>query len=506
MYRFTLRRSVLRRHHGGKPRARRAERGAHGAKQHEEHRAPGHVSRVERDPAGQFAQPPRSEANRDQQHQPAKDAGSKARWLHPPVVPDLQGAAFEPERLDTSYDGPRGSQATSIALDGRRFIRRWTIIRPSLTHFEGAEHRPIMKIASSKFHVRMTAELMAAMFAFGCAGADPTRSDSANPGTMEHAGPESAGPNVTSRVVGYLPTYRPLDPSGIDLDTLTHLNLAFVAPKTDQPGSPLDFVKGQPDEIKNLITAAHEKHVKVLGALGGGTDGPRVSKALALDPQAFLNSTLEFLDRYGLDGIDIDIEGEAIEPITYEKLVTGLVAQLPAGKLLTAAVANYMRGNYRALDKVDFLNVMSYDQCGSWSEAPCPHSTYTQAEHDLEYWSTEYWKTAGGVFDKANVVLGVPFYGRCWGAGCLAFTGDPAQMEAPTYQQVLAFWSKNEGGNPMDVPDLLEDKTYYLSLNSRQTIESKAILAKNYGGIMIWELGQDAEGPSSLFSAIKNAR
>lgn len=231
-----------------------------------------------------------------------------------------------------------------------------------------------------------------------------------------------------------------------------------------------------------------------------------MAKVLALDADAFVTSTLEFLGQYGLDGIDIDIEGDAIESDPFEKLVTGLATQLPTGKLLTAAVANYRRERYRALDQVAFLNVMSYDECGNWSPSPCPHSTFSQAQQDLEFWSTEYWQNTGSTFDRANVVLGVPFYGHCWGEGCAQITEDPEHTA--TYDQVLAFWKKSHPGSQEAVPDLLQDDahSYYLSLNGPQTIERKALLAKNYGGIMIWELGQDAQGPDSLFSVIEKTR
>jgi hypothetical protein len=42
-------------------------------------------------------------------------------------------------------------------------------------------------------------------------------------------------------------------------------------------------------------------------------------------------------------------------------------------------------------------------------------------------------------------------------------------------------------------------------LNSRIIIEAKAKLAQHYGGIMVWEVGQDATGRASLLQAIRHA-
>jgi len=396
-----------------------------------------------------------------------------------------------------------------------------------------------MKIAISKSHLRIAIQLLGAVFALGCGSTDLTRSDSASPASRERAASDSgatdgsdqataangADPSSSSalnppaktaanqaarRVVGYLPVYRSLDPSAVDLDTLTHLNIAFALPKTVGSELTIDFSQGQ-GQIVDLVAAAHKKNVKVLAAIGGGSrvDALAVADALSSDSVRFVDSTVALLAKYDFDGIDIDIEGEFIVPDTYEKLVNGLVANLPAGKLLTAAVGNNLRANYRALDKLDFLNVMSYDQCGACS-APSPHSTYEQAELDLKYWSSGYWqeKEGRGVYDKSRVVLGVPFYGYCWGLGCSQTAGGPGQAGPVPYFQLSAFWSASKPDREEPIPDVLKDdaKGYEVSLNGPETIGLKAMLAKNYGGIMIWELGQDAIGPSSLFSVIRNTR
>lgn len=381
-----------------------------------------------------------------------------------------------------------------------------------------------MNIATSQPHVRLAVTLGGALVALGCGSTEPTRSNAPRSDPTEHVGlePATTTNNALGRVVGYLPTYRSLEPSAVDLDALTHLTLGFAAPlDSTQAGSPLDFVIDATDlpslrdsravAVAKLVEAAHDKHVKVLGSLGGGgAGGPPVAASLALDAEAFVTATLAFLDRFGLDGIDIDIEGEAIDPVTYEKLIDGLAARLPEGKLLTAAVSNYMKQNYRALDKVDFISVMSYDQCGNCRER-APHSTYEQAALDLDYWSNDYWHTAGKDYDKANILLAVPFYGYCWGTGCTALTrSSQAGPVALTYQQILSFWNTSRPESKEPVPDLIVDEAadYYVSLNGPQTIESKATLAKGYGGITIWELGQDAKdatGSGSLLSAIESA-
>src|SRR5690606_23865196 len=116
--------------------------------------------------------------------------------------------------------------------------------------------------------------------------------------------------------------------------------------------------------------------------------------------------------RYDLDGIDVDIEGNHVNS-TYEPFVLKLSAAMPTGKLLTAAVATWNGSDFSdaALTEYDFINLMSYDHCGSWSAA-CEHSTYDDAVSELNYWEN----TRG--LGVGRVTLGVPFYGYCWGTSC----------------------------------------------------------------------------------------
>jgi len=354
-----------------------------------------------------------------------------------------------------------------------------------------------MKIVSTQGRVRFFSKLFGALFAIGCASADPARSDSPSPAATEHANPnvafETEG-KALSRVVGYFPTYRLYKRSSIDSGALTHLNIAFAAPMTGLADAPIDFDSDVFDQLQELTRAAHEKNVKVLGAIGGEKYGHLVTSALSSDADAVVTSTLAFMQRYGFDGIDIDIEGDDIEPNTYEKFVTGLAERLPTGKLLTAAVDSTDEGKYRALDRVAFLNVMSYNQYAC-DDHHCPHSTYDRAAQDLNHWSSTY--------GSSNVVLGVPFYGICLGDGCPTVIHRGASQA--TYDELLTFWKE---GNQGPIPDEFQnpDQKYYVSLNGPETIQNKVRLAKDYGGIMVWELGQDVSGADSLFSVIKKNR
>ncbi len=197
---------------------------------------------------------------------------------------------------------------------------------------------------------------------------------------------------------------------------------------------------------------------------------------------AYIAGLLELLTRYDLDGIDVDIEGGAITE-TYEPFVKKLNAALPPGSLLTAAVAtkNGEPVSRGALDEYDFINVMAYDHC-SWSDKPCDQASLEGTIADLKYWT----ETRGYPIHKT--VLGVPFYGWCWGC--------TEKQSAMTYAQIVQQYPQAKEEN------WIREGEVEISLNSASTIATKTQLAMEYGGIMVWELGQDAWGEDSLFGVI----
>ena len=283
------------------------------------------------------------------------------------------------------------------------------------------------------------------------------------------------------RVVGYVPLGRVApDLSNISFQRLTHLNIAFVNP--DSTGN-----LRVPQGFDMIIKKAHEYKVKVLASIGGGSHNPYYSRLLSdTNRKAFIGQFVQLVMDHNLDGLDVDIENDNIDK-NYEPFIAGLAAALkPMGKLLTAALAtwNGQLISDAALKNFDFINVMSYDQTGPWRpNQPGPHSTYAKAEEDLQYWIN----TRG--IPKEKLGLGVPFYGYCFGT---------KYGESMSYKNIIATFPgsdqqdevKPEGGGMI----------YY---NGLPTIKRKTALALNKaGGVMIWQLLQDADGDKSLLAAI----
>ncbi len=186
-----------------------------------------------------------------------------------------------------------------------------------------------------------------------------------------------------------------------------------------------------------------------------------------------------------LDGIDVDLEGDLIDA-NYENFVIDLAGQLKLkNKMITAAIATVYKDQFtdKALSQFDFVNIMSYDRTGPWNLAkPGPHAPYDMAVEDVEYWN----KTRGIV--KEKLCLGVPFYGYGFGG---------AAPESISWKNLLVNYP---GAIQMDEFNVNGGTMYY---NGIPTIRKKATLAlEKTGGIMIWQLLQDGNGPQSLLGNI----
>ena len=121
-------------------------------------------------------------------------------------------------------------------------------------------------------------------------------------------------------IVGYLPDWSYGYYKDMDFTDLTHINIAFCNPDTS--GNLSCYI---PDaEMKKIVDTAHENGVKVLASLGGA-GGSGNYPALVRDEKTrndFCEKIIDFCEKYNLDGIDLDIEGEVeTKAITPAQLV-----------------------------------------------------------------------------------------------------------------------------------------------------------------------------------------
>jgi len=302
-------------------------------------------------------------------------------------------------------------------------------------------------------------------------------------------------------VVGYVAAFKDLDREMQQrgLDRYTQLDLAFVNPTPSAdvvaPGglACAPAVEGRSDvmvsdpQLRALVTQAHRSGAKVIASLGGAVVPPCGGDwAQLLQPQTrskLVANLIDMVDRYGLDGLDVDLEGELMMRIDsagdYTPFVHALATALHArSKILTAATGSYPGGMVpdASLPDFDLIGIMSYDQVGpTWGTAGGEHSTYAQALADLALWIRK------GV-PASRLALGVPFYGRGFGS----------------YRQG---WSLQDIASQFGEAQLNTDVVgqrcggcSYITHNGLPTLERKGELAGAWGaGVMVWEVGQDVE-------------
>jgi chitinase len=311
-------------------------------------------------------------------------------------------------------------------------------------------------------------------------------------GSVGMAGMGGGGPtgpivHPALRTVVYLPDWRGALATWtpkLDFSRITYLNVCFAA--VDAGGN----VSYKDAGLDAFVSAAQARGGKVCMAIGGASvinDGGVYATVLQdATRDAFVNKLGQYASDHQLDCIDVDLEGNGVNQY-YEAFVTALAAKLHAeNKEMTAAVSSWFGNKIsdKAIQAFDFINVMAYDLHNPGGSAqPVQSSSIEEATAEVDYWVNRG-------LAKNKAVYGVPFYGYRWNGG---------KGEALTYAEIF---QQNAAAATQDQLELAGATVY---LNSRTTIMAKAKLAKSYGGIMAWELGQDAAGEASLLKAIADA-
>lgn len=287
--------------------------------------------------------------------------------------------------------------------------------------------------------------------------------------------------NRTKRCVVYFPESRGLETwiDKIPYEKVTHIAYAFINPDSDGL-----FITDNDYWQKKLISKAHENGVRVLASLGGGNPDAYSGsyKKLLMPDQlpAFTDHLIQFIQQQDFDGVDVDLESQSIDE-NYVHFVAALSKLLKVeNKEMSAALAfwNGSRIPDDAMKLFDFINVMAYDETGPWNDKKGNHAPYAFAKTSLKYWNQR------GV-PKEKLVLGIPFYGY------EDSTNDYAVCHK-MYKEIMEM-------NPEAWKTDRIDRLFY---NGEKTVIKKVKLANNYGGIMVWEITQDAEGEHALIDVI----
>jgi len=286
------------------------------------------------------------------------------------------------------------------------------------------------------------------------------------------------------KVIGYIPNWIDLNAfsNSIQYNKLTHINIAFENP--DANGN-LTFLTAN----NTIIQTAHANNVKVFVSIGGGaiSEGGAIrdnffNQMSAGNRASFVQKLTNYVIVHNFDGIDVDLEGPAINA-DYGSFIIDLATSLHANnKQITAALSQgYGGANVPSytFSYFDWINIMAYDATGPWNPSnPGQHSPYSLAVDQFNYWT-------GRGLPSNKAIIGVPFYGYGFGSSA---------NQGISYADIVNTYPGAEN------TDQVANTIYY---NGIPTIKQKTTFAvQNAGGVMIWQLAQDATGSKSLLSAI----
>jgi len=285
-------------------------------------------------------------------------------------------------------------------------------------------------------------------------------------------------PPTDFKVVGYITHWRMHRLKDIDLSKVTHVIWQGVEVTSSTDSTLRVAADADWDQLPTLVKAAHKAGTKVMASLIGFWDETELDQVWESPSlRAELVENLETLvEEYGLDGIDVDNEGSC-HPENYSVFVRELREALGPDRIVSIAANPYgVCIDPKAVVHLDFINMMSYDMFRGTGYPY--HSTMEESVAALELWAD------AGVPEE-KLLMGIPFYGR---------DGKTAHFE---YWWIVEKYSPLPHQNQVSEPTAAGGIIWW---NGEELVREKVkyILDNGFGGVMIYELGNDSTGEHSL--------
>ncbi|GAP85921.1 putative glycosyl hydrolases family 18 protein [Rosellinia necatrix] len=361
----------------------------------------------------------------------------------------------------------------------------------------------------------------------------------------DQPGSGSSGGDVQRRVIGYYEGWahdrecQNMNFKDIPVGALTHAYFSFAY---ITPGNfliaPMDDLKADLFEDFTAIKSGNPG-LKAIVAVGGWTfNDPGATQAVFSDMvssaenrKAFIGNLMGFMRKYGFDGVDFDWEypgapdrGGKEEDgknfVTFLKELDDVNKQQPEKYIVSFTVPTsywYLRWfDLKAIDYVDWVNVMSYDLHGVWDSTNpignqvLAHTNLTEIKLALDL----FWRN-GVEAEKLN--LGLGFYGRsfqlsdptCHEPGCQfkggASPGPCSQNSGTlTYREIMDVIKNNKLKPYYDKENAVKYITWnqdqWVSYDDAETFKQKIDFAneQGLGGLLIWAIDQDTDDLQAL--------
>lgn len=317
-------------------------------------------------------------------------------------------------------------------------------------------------------------------------------------------------------VLGFYVDDEHILPSSYDRMVKYGKNISAVAPFWYRlsPADASDLQQHHPEEgftdekMKRIIDKAHAQDMEVLMLVhnmlyGGNANGKELAKkmlATGESRKAFIDNVEAVLEKFGYDGINIDIENIYVaDRERFSALIKELYERLsPKGYRITVCVPaktsdslkNTWSGpfDYKEIAKYsDNVVIMTYDEHG-YSSGPGPVASYG--------WVRDVMKYAVGQIPAGKILMGVPGYGFDWTVG-------KKGARYISYSQAVnlasSMGAKIQWDNVARVPyfKYTQNGQYHeVWFESKSSLEHKLDIVKEYniGGIALWRLGLEDAG------------
>ncbi|TFY53139.1 hypothetical protein EVJ58_g9617 [Rhodofomes roseus] len=357
--------------------------------------------------------------------------------------------------------------------------------------------------------------------------------------------------STTPIAAGYYPDWATgtIAPQNVDFSKFDVLLFAFATPNSSNG---LNWDSGATSTLQTLVSSAHNSgyDTKVVLSIGGWSGGYWFSQVMnSSNNAAFVQTCVDTVNTYNLDGIDIDWEypnetgagnlhssDDAANLLTF---FTSLRSALGSSKIISAAVTdlpwigsdgNPLTDVSAYAQQMTYANIMNYDVFGSSTTSPGPNAPLgnlcgntTAPQYSAEA-AFSQWTGAG--FPAGQLVLGLPLYGYVSQSSTTTLTdfkrpeadkssasaskdvGASAGPELQAYRQrVLGLAGKQADACPIpakagsagwdncsDTPYLYDTaRTTVVAYDDTYSLGDKASYAKSAGmaGCFTWSLDQD---------------
>jgi chitinase len=333
------------------------------------------------------------------------------------------------------------------------------------------------------------------------------------------------------QIIAYIfPKDRIIGSDEVSPGKITRINYAFANVRNGQ------IVEGFAHDAENFAVLNSLKHenpsLTVLVSVGGWTwSGDFSDVALTKQSRAvFIESAVNFVERYQLDGLDIDWEYPGMAGDNHrfraedKQNYTLLLKELRwrfnregkrLGRHLVTSIATGASTDFldhtqmaKVQAYVDTVNLMSYDYyVPSWDKTTGHHAPLFANPWDPKAISVEHtvreYEIAG--VPARKLVLGVPFYGKSWGEvadkdhglfqpgkevpGAYLPYGALAALQSEGYTR---YWDAEASA-----PYLYSPTAHiFVSYDDPQSLALKCryVLEHRLAGVMFWEYSGDPTG------------